>query len=244
MKNLGKIKYVWIVGILLSLCVPAFAGGRGPANYFPSDDFEVAPIEHESWVKFIYTEDNEGILSDMRNTFSNWESQENYARRWNLRALEVTTKTKRKYLTKYFVKYIDRRISEEAKKSKAGSNIRKINTAKKSLNPKIAIGFSDKVRLRFKGRPLQGFGWMVLQNPLVDVKLQMEITGNTFFEANKDFYDIKLNSRVNYDVIEDKFLAEINKVIIPNMVANISYENELDQHGDKLQLQIKFSRPF
>lgn len=66
MKNLGKFKHIVVVGILIFLCLPAFAG-RAPANYFPSDDFEVAPAQYKTkieqiWIRFTQDDDEEGIL--------------------------------------------------------------------------------------------------------------------------------------------------------------------------------------
>ncbi|RLA63980.1 MAG: hypothetical protein DRQ88_01010 [Epsilonproteobacteria bacterium] len=243
MKNLGKMKNLWVMAILFVLCLPAFAG-RAPANYFPSDDFEVAPIEHKSWVQFISAEDDKGILNEMRNTFRNWEQNEEMARLYNLRGVVVSPKEKTKYLGKYFLKYLDRRISQEAKKSDAGSGVKKLYSAKKTLNPKLHIGFSKDLRIRFKARPLKGYGSMIFQNPWIDFKLQAEITGKAYLEGFKDFYDFDMNSRVNYDIQSSTVLAEINKEIIDGMVANISYENQLKEKENQLQLQIKFARTF
>jgi hypothetical protein len=249
MKNLGKIRKFWIVGILYFLCLPVFAGGRGPANYFASDDFEVAPVAYKTevqkvWVKFTEVDDQDGILNEMRNTFRNWEHQENYARLWNLRGIKVSQKDKTKYLAKYYFKYLDRRISEESKKSKAGSTVRKLASAKQTLNPKIKIHFSDKVRLRFKGRPLQGYGMMYLQNPWVDLKLQAEITGNTYVEGAKHIDELDMDSRVNYDIFGKTITAEIKREIIPKMEANIIYENDFEERNNDVQIQLNYSLAF
>jgi len=248
MKNLGKFKHIVVVGILIVLCQPVFAG-RAPANYFPSDDFEVAPAQYKTkieqiWIRFTQDDDEEGILNDMKNTFRGWEEREKFAKDWGLRGIEVTKKEKSKYLAKYYFKYLERRLSEEARKSKAGSTVRKLAKAKKALNPKIRINFSEDVRIRFKGRPLQGYGMIYLQNPWVDLKVQAEISGQAYVETSKHIEALGIDSKINYDILGKTILAEIQREIIPDMEAKITYENFLKDRQDDLQIQIKYSLPF
>ena len=85
---------------------------------------------------------------------------------------------------------------------------------------------------------------MYLQNPWVDLKLQAQISGEAFVEGSKHIKELDIDTKLNYDIIGKTVVAEIHKEIIPDMEANIKYENHLKDRLDDLQIQVNYSLTF
>jgi len=200
---------------------------RAPSNYIPQDYVETIELDDgKIWLESVMIEDDSGVLRSIRNQIISWEERENYARNWNQESSgrynnpDITSK--KNFITKQFVRYLDKRLAGEIKHAKEGTTLASVREVHKALRPKAKVSIGKFVKIRFKARLLQGQGKIIVKNPYVKCEAHLNVKGDATVYISKKFEDSKIETRVDYDVHKGRWIASVDKGITQNIRARVS----------------------
>ncbi|HLE10264.1 MAG: hypothetical protein A2504_04810 [Bdellovibrionales bacterium RIFOXYD12_FULL_39_22] len=212
----------------LEMLSPYFHGsvGRAPANFTPDDDVEVFPFEQVLWVDTVLQEDSSNILAQTRGQLAKWRQTEEYAKDWNLESLQrykvPNNKHQRSYVEKNTIKYFDRLLAGEIKRAEKGSTLAQIGRAEVALRPDAKVEFSKSVKIRAKGRLLQGIGWIDLENPFVDYRFVLTAKGRKDMYLSKGIKSAGVYSGIHYNLKAASWRADFDKKLSERITARVS----------------------
>lgn len=225
---------------------------RNLSSFMPSDEVITVPISEKKWIDEVMAEDDDGVLKSMQNQFTFWQEQEEYGQRWNLTSTgithEATHKEKKSYLARNSLKYLDRRVSGEAKRADKNSAIAKVGQMQTALAPNSQVQMSENIRVKFKARLLQGKAMMDVDNPYFFMETTLSANGKLNLEMNKEMKDVGVKTQVNYDISAKQWVAMVNKSITETLSGRVSstqadksmmFTDESDRRYELL-----YSRPF
>ena len=205
---------------------------RGPDSVL-DEGFESSPPRKKHWVTRVFVEDNGGVLKSIKSNIRRWEEMEEYNRHWNLYSSGLYripgTGAKRRYLERRLLKYVDKRLSGEIKRAEEGSALKNIQKAHDALKPNTEARLSKDVKLRFKGRVLQGEGSLFVENPYVDFRTSFEIGGSTHLNVKRDISSLRLETNMNYNITAGKWEASVEGPLTESFKARISSSQDDDE---------------
>ncbi len=214
---------------------------------YPSNENEgVSPLYIRSWYQAFYEEDDRGTLARVKNSVNEWEYMDQMVENHGLsNDVRGNVKSRRKFLTDNMLKFFERKISEEGKKSDGNYTLMAVANLNKGLKPSTSVGVSDALRFRFKGQLLKGNGTLVVVNPYLDFNIKMDLREGTLVEGSKKLDDLNVTSTLNYNLKDGLTTFKVNREIATDLNANVTYENGPSTHnaGD-VSLRLMYSRPF
>lgn len=174
----------------------------------------------------IFSEDDAGVMRDMKSTMSSWERTEEYARVWDLKSTGLyntpTTEQKSQYISKKMLRYADKRLAGEMKKSEEGSALHKMKSVEKNLRPNASVNVSKNFGFKFKARVLQGKAIVEVKNPWIECNATVSANGKTRVITRKEFKELGLASGAEYSVNDSQFLTYIDQQLTDNIKARVS----------------------
>lgn len=226
--NLGSCLIVRRLSIICVaiMAFSAFAGG------LPDDDMILAPQAKEHWAEGIMIEDDSGVMVNMRNHFQAWQRTEEYARQWDIQSTglyEVAPREQQQaFFQRHILKYLDKRISGEAKKAEEGSTLHRVNTVSKALSPSSAVAISKGYKFKVRAKVLQRRGSLIFVNPFVDANAEYSVTEGSRINVGKSFQELGLNTNVTFNPQNQNYVATVNQNFQKvGVSANITY-NQLN----------------
>lgn len=205
---------------------------RSPATYTPSDDIIVVPQGADVWTQNIVVEDDAGIMNSMGQQLEAWRAIEQYAQDWDLQdtGLYITpsAEQQKRFVNKGLLRYLDKRLSGEIKQAERGSTLHSVGKAHKALKPKIEAGITQNIKLKFRARVLQGRGYIVVQNPYVDANAMVSASGRVELNVEKSFHEVGVHSKVQYNVDQGFWVAQIDKRLTDQISARVTSEQAVD----------------
>ncbi len=199
---------------------------RELANFVVREDLQESLLRPKDLYFYLTLEDDRGILKQMKNQFKGWKKNEEYVKSWNLNGFAnysvESTEGKKSYLSKMILKYLDKRISGEIKRAEEGTTFHRIGQVQKALSPSATLKFSDKVKLRFKGRILEGKGSLIIENPYIQTRSEFNKDGELKVVLNKRVEDLGLTYHTDYYPLEGQYITTLSKNILPQVIASLS----------------------
>lgn len=244
-----NIRHLSLFTILTLLSVAAFCGEtrRAPASAF-DEEVLVAPFEQKATVKYIFAEDDAGVMRGMRDSLSSWEQTEEYAHKWHLESTHLyntpTTSQKSSYLSTYMLKYADKRFAGEMKNAEEGSALYSVGKVEKSLRPNASVGVTKNVSIKFKARVLQGKAIMDVKNPWVECSATVKANGKTNVLTKKDFKELGTSTGVEYNVNESQWIAFVDQEITQNIKARVSSTTQPNGNDADKRVEMAATFPF
>lgn len=232
--------------------IPLKVANRAPANYIPDDDFSVAYYENEIWLSKVFVKDDAGVMDRMKNDFTAWEKQEEFERLWGVTPLDKfktpTRQAKINYFNRNLLRYADKRLAGEVKKSEKGSTLNKVGQVQKTLRPSSQVQIAGKVKLKFKARLLQGKASVALENPYVENNIEFKADGSINMTVKKNISMLKLTAQAKYDVQKEHYFTEFSRPLNSKTVAKVSsHQNSktapFSNDSDK-RVEVFFSHSF
>lgn len=218
-----------VCGALLAPCNNAQAQrapSRGPANFVPDDQIEPLPLEQRLWIQDILIDDDAGVLEAVRNNFQVWEEREEYVRRWNVAAVgplvTPTQQEKKAYLMRQLLRYADKRISGEIKRSDEGSTFHSIGQVEKALSPKVEAQLSSKIKVKVRAKVLRGQINVLINNPWVDNNISVRLNGAINVHMEKNLEQLGVRTTLDYDFNNGIYVARIEKPLTNEIAARFS----------------------
>jgi hypothetical protein len=224
---------------------------RSPAAI--EEEVLTLPFEKEApTMDVLFSDDDAGIMKEMKATVDSWEKTEEFASVWSLESTHLydapDTHDKTKYLTKKMFRYADKRLSGEMKNAEAGSTMYKVGKAEKSLRPNASVPVNKYIALKFKARVLQGKATVEVRNPWLETNATVSANGSTRLVAKKDFKDIGFSSGAEFSIKESEWIAFMDQAITENIKARISSTQESHEaifsNGADARAEITASFPF
>jgi len=199
---------------------------RGPANIIPDDEIEIEPIKQTLWYENLLVEDDRGVLVGVREQLKFWREREEYVSNWDLESTGLyrtpDIEAKKRYLQKNLLRYLDKRLSGEIRNAEKNSTLHRVGQVQTALRPNAEARISEKIKIKFRARVLQGKAFILVKNPWVDNRTTISATGKVEVAMNRSFKDLGIATRVRYNVNESEYLAEIDKTITSKITARIS----------------------
>ena len=244
-------KQIWTRFLVISVFCAGFVQmekrdlSRGPGSVL-DEGFESPPPRKKSWVTRVFVEDSGGVLRSIKSNIQRWENIEEYNRHWNLYSSGLYKTPgrdgKRRYLEKKLLKYADKRISGEIKQAEEGSALKSIERAQQALKPNTEARLSKDIKLRFKGKVLQGEGFIFVENPYVDFRTSFEISGSTHLNIKRNISSLRLETSLNYNITKGQWEAYVEGPLSESVKARIiSSQNDdamifSDQSDQKVEV--------
>lgn len=198
---------------------------RKPASA-PEEEVMTTPAFDKPLLLAIFADDDAGIMNEMRTSVSNWETQEQYAKNWNLLSTGVyttpDTTAKRQYLANKLLKYADKRLAGEVRNAEEGSTLHAVGKVEKTLRPNTTVNVSKYFSLKFKARVLQGKAIMELKNPWMECSTTLAATGKIKVLTKKEFKEIGLDSGLEYTTNDGEWVAFLDHKFSENLKARLS----------------------
>ncbi|MEK6624957.1 MAG: hypothetical protein AABY86_08315 [Bdellovibrionota bacterium] len=225
---------------------------RKPANLVPDDEMEVVPVRQTLWTEQILVEDDAGVLNNMQNQITEWETRENFVEQWDLESTGLydapTESQRQRYIGTNMLRYFDKRLAGEVKNSEDNSALRAVGQLHKTLRPKAEAQISEHVRLRFKAQALQGKAYFILENPYVESQTLVTATGRVELTVAKSMKSLGVATRVNYYANKGEYVGEVDKTLTDHIIARYSSRQNdktmmFNQQSDQT-IQLIFSHPF
>lgn len=216
------------------------------ADYPQREVSGVSPLYIRSWYEAFYEDDSRGILSKVKNSMNDWSYMDEIVENHDLpNEVRGNLKERRKFITSSMLKFFERKVSEEGRRSDGNYTFVAMAKMNNGLRPGSTIGVSDFFKFKFRGKLLQGNGTMVIVNPYLDFNIQYDVRKGAFVEGSKKFEDLDITSTINYNVKEHLTTFKVNREISQDLNADITYENGRSTHnaGD-VSLKLMYSRPF
>jgi len=242
------------VGLQLRMLNPSYRGlVRGPANFVPSTEIEVRPVEDGLWVDTAIERDTSGILGGTKGTIEHWAKQEEYARKWNLQSTGLfetpDMESRKNYLQKRLLKYLDKKLAGEIRNAEEGSTLHSVGQAHQALRPKTKVQISKNIKIRLKARVLQGKAIIKVENPYVEYETRLYASsGSVKMFLKREFASIGVTTNIDYDVTGETWIAAVNKPLNERWNARYTSsqsdsEMAFSEHSDQ-RYELLYSLPF
>jgi hypothetical protein len=232
LRSLGRTILVLLVGLNLSL---AFAGGasRAPANFIPDDEIEPAPLEQKIWLQNLLIADDAGVLNGMKNEIQAWEELKEWRDLWDVESTGLyhvpSAAEKKSWFERMLLKYADKRLAGEVRNAEEGSALHSVGEVQKALKPKAEVGLSENIKVKIRGKVLQGLIVVNVVNPWVDSYANVTVDGDVDVHVNKKLNDLGLDTGIDYNVNEGTWLARVDRRISSEVTARISSHQKDDK---------------
>ena len=207
---------------------------RTPASFVAVDQVGPQPVEKKAlWIQGLLVPDSAGILRQVKNNIQKWQQFEHYRNTWNVESSGLYNtpdrERKQKYLTKTLLKYGDKRLSGELKKAEAGTTLHRIKSAEKALAPKIEAKIAKNIRIKFRARVLQSNGTLFIHNPYVSYHVNFHTSGSVNMHLGKKIKKLGLHAKLDYNVDQEKYIAQLNKRITRNISSTLSSSQSVNK---------------
>ncbi len=232
---------------------PYFVGkSRAPSSYVANEELEDFPVENIIWLDRTFVEDDAGVLVGMKNKLATWEHIDEYARVWNMKSSGLyntpEADSRKNYINKMLLKYIDKRISGEIRHAKKGSSWARVGNVQQALKPNTTVKMNKYFKLKIKGKVLEGKVTFTLKNPFFNCETYVWINGRSTIHMGKDFKTVGVKTNLDYKVNEGRWIASIDKKITKQVGAILSAERTgfislYDQKATQV-LKVYFNHPF
>ncbi|MBF0359862.1 MAG: hypothetical protein HQK49_02570 [Oligoflexia bacterium] len=214
--------------------------------------------DEDNWYQALFAPDNNGILKDMAKNINEWEQNEDEARKLKLtstgRYYFPERGEKTRYVSKYAIKYLDRRIAEQTKKAKKGSTIYKIGKTQEALRPESQIAFGDSFSIKLKAELYRGETTLLLNNPFIDWRIHFNVLSDRDIRIymGKELSLLDLRTNVDYSIEKENLKASIDKRITDGILGRVSMAKSFDKNSSTnsnaipsdQRLELIFTRPF
>lgn len=225
---------------------------RRPANYIPNDEVNVAPYEDGSWINQIFVRDSAGVLDNVSSDLERWEEQERFEEVWGVQMQgqqsAPTLDQKKSYLSRQLLKYADKRLGGEVKKAEKGSTLHKVGKVQQALRPDSTVSFSDRFKLKFKARILQGQASVYLINPYFENSLDVNFSGHAVLRVSKKFKPLQLSTDVRVDMHNKTYATRLSRPVAKNVRAEVSSDRKLEgapfESDANNKIQLKYFTAF
>lgn len=221
---------------------------RMPNSYAPNVEVQVRPDREKSWLEYVFVEDKAGVLIRMRDTLKDWNETEEYAKNWNLDSTgiyEIKDQDDRtKYVNRYILKYLDKRLSGEVKDAEKGSALARVGDVQESLRPQTDVAISKNFRLKFKARVLQGKAFMFVHNPYLDNMATVSLSGKVSMEVGKKFKKEGVHAKTILNVNDANWQAYVDKVLTTNTSARLTSTQPLSSGDSETRFELLFNQAF
>ncbi len=181
----------------------------------PDDDLSPVPAVHNLWLNNVFVPDDAGVMYSIRDTYRSWLDTEEYVDNWSLESTRIyhvpTPEQKKSYTSKIFLKYADKRLSGEVKRSKEGSTLYAIGQAQKALRPQAEVRMAPQVKIKFRGRFLEGKGMVHIYNPIADYQTTINYRGQTQMTLSKEIRPTGIFASINYELWNDTWVAAFDR---------------------------------
>ena len=171
-----------------------FTAPRHPSFYAPRDREIIIPLDFEvPWnQENVLLEDDRDVLLNIKKTTKSWDQEEYFIEFWRLEDTgiykPVPLKEKKSYLEKNMLRYADKRLAGEIKKSKEGTTLHKMGKVQKTLRPQTKIQLSPLYRIRLRAKVLRGLIMLKLENPYIDeTQLEFKALNKASFWDKKSY---------------------------------------------------------
>ena len=225
---------------------------RAPSSYVANEELEDQPIEQVVWVKRVFVEDDAGVLSGMRRQIASWEQTDEFAHLWHLKSTGLYNtpdmQSRKNFVNKQLLKYVDKRISGEIRHAKKGSGWAKVGEVQKALKPNTTVKMNKYFKLKIKGKVLEGKVTFELRNPFFKFDTYVWINGQAEVHTSKEFAKIGVNTQLNYKINEGRWIASVDKKLTEHVGARLSAERTgfISLYDEKATqvLMLYFNHPF
>jgi hypothetical protein len=192
----------------------------------PDDDMSPVPAVHNLWLNNVFVPDDAGVMNSIKETYDSWAQTEEYVDNWNLESTKLykvpTPEEKKAYSSKIFLKYADKRLSGEVKRSKEGSTMYAIGQAQKALRPQAEVRMAPQVKVKFRGRFLEGKGMIHVYNPIMDYQTTINYKGDVQMTASKEIKPVGIFASLNYEVTNDSWVAAFDRKLTEKWSTRLS----------------------
>lgn len=257
MRNYKVIKQVAFLSVLAIV-----AGGsvileqeinanRIPASFIPDENKESLPESKNSWMGKILIPDRKGVMKSIQSNIQNWERVEEYNRNWNLDSVGLyktpDRAARQKYLSKRLLKYLDKRLTGEIKSAKKGSALSGIKKAKNSLRPNTQAQLSKNVKVKIKGRVLQGKAIVKVINPYVNYRANIKLNGQVDMNIKKNIKALNVEVSADYNLNSNIMTTRIDRPMGKLLKARISSSqsaNNMPFNKNASKVELLFNKKF
>ena len=165
-------------------------------------------------------------MESWKSTYSSWVSLEEYMDNWNLASTNIytlpTQEEKMSYTTKILLKYVDKRLSGEVRRSKEGSTLYAIGKAQKALKPQSEVSFAPNFKIKFKARIIQRRAIMLVKNPVMDYQATVNHRGEILMTLTRDISPLGVFASVNYETWEDRWVVALDRKLSDKFSTRLS----------------------
>ena len=162
----------------------------------------------------------------MKSQIAGWEKREEYVRNWDLESTGLyvlpSNGEKRRHFERFLLRYLDKRLSGEIKKSEEGSTLRKVGEVQKALSPKAEAAFSKNFKIKVRAKVLQRTAKVILDNPYVDSHADIDSRGNVNVNVSRNIAALGVHTHVNYQLQNEAWSATFDRQITGNLLGRIS----------------------
>jgi len=181
----------------------------------PDDDMSPVPAVHNLWLNNVFVPDDAGALYSIKDTYDSWLETEEYVDNWSLESTKLykvpSPEEKKSYTSKIFLKYADKRLSGEVRKSKEGSTLYAVGQAQKALRPQAEVQMAPRVKVKFRGRVLERRIMMHVYNPLMDYQTTLNHKGEIIMAATREIKPVGIFASLNYELRNDSWVAAFDR---------------------------------
>lgn len=249
---------VVLLALLVSFSLSAafagetFRGSRGPANFIPDDELEPPPVEQKIWLQSLLIEDDAGVLMNIKRDIEAWEELEEWRELWNVESTGLyfvpNADEKKSYLERMLIRYADKRLAGEVRRAEKGSTLHQVGQVQKALKPKAEVGISEKIKVKIRGKVLQGLVVVNVNNPWVDSYANVKVDGQVDVHINRKVASLGVDAGIDYDVSAGAWEARVDRRITSTVSARISSSHKDDrmvftEDADN-RIQLFFNKPF
>lgn len=221
---------------------------RMPNSYAPNVEVQVRPERDKSWLEYVFVEDQSGVLVGMRDTLKSWNETEEYAKNWNLDSTGIydikDQEDRTKYVNRYILKYLDKRVSGEVKNAEKGSALARVGEVQQTLKPQTDVAISDNFRLKFKARVLQGKAFVYVDNPYLDNMATVSLAGKVSMEFGKNFKKEGIHAKTIINVNDANWQTYLDKILTGNTSARVTSTRPISSGDSETRFELLFNQPF
>ena len=206
---------------------------REPASYAPDDDIEVVPFSTDLWIENLIVPDDAGVMDDMSRDIAIWQQRERFVEQWDIEPIDIYSTPddnfQQRYVGRHLLRYLDKRISGEIKKSEEGSAMHSVGQVRAALKPQTEARISKLISLKFKAKVLRGRVYMFVKNPYVDSHAMVSASGRANFQVQKTFEEIGFTTRMQYQISENSWVADFDQEITGPLHARASSTQRINE---------------
>jgi hypothetical protein len=206
---------------------------RAPANFIPDDEIAPAPLKQKIWLQTLLIADDAGVLDGMKNEIAAWEELREWRDLWDLESTGLyhvpSAQEKKSWFERMLLKYADKRLAGEVRNAEEGSTLHQVGQVQKALKPKAEVAISENIKVKIRGKVLQGLVVFNVQNPWVDSYANVSIEGNVDVHINKKLNDLGLDTGIDYNVNARTWSARVDRRISSEVTARVSSHQRDDK---------------